>query len=210
MSRRGWWAFYGSSRAVFAPSRSRIPSRRPRPRPHPRAKTPSSCALGGVEGELESYGLVATAFCRFNDLQLQLGGSFGPHAYFAAQLSNGNPIFMRDANALAGDNGTDPPPNPDPNRNPGFPILYDAEVEELAGDGRMEWGGALGARFLSADQARGVDVIGYYYRTRLSAAAKRGARSTRATSTSWTAPAASRWRSTATSATGASSTSACA
>jgi hypothetical protein len=121
---------------------------------------------------LDSYGLVSTAFNRFNDLQLQVGGSLGTHVYFAVQLSNGNPMFMRDPNALAGDNGTDPPPNPDPNLNSGFPILYDAEVEELAGDGRMEWGGALGARFLSADQARGVDVMGYYYKTRLSEAAK--------------------------------------
>ena len=121
---------------------------------------------------LESYGLVSTAFNRFNDLQLQLGGSLGTHVYFAGQLSNGNPIFMRDPNALAGDNGTDMPPNPDPTLNSGFPILYDAEVEELAGDGRFEYGGALGLRFLSADQARGIDAMGYYYRTRLSAAAK--------------------------------------
>ena len=121
---------------------------------------------------LESYGLVSTAFNRFNDLQLQLGGSLGTHVYFAGQLSNGNPIFMRDPNALAGDNGTDMPPNPDPALHSGFPILYDAEVEELAGDGRFEYGGRSGLRFLSADQARGVDVMGYYYRTRLSAAAK--------------------------------------
>ncbi len=121
---------------------------------------------------LESYGLVSTAFNRFNDLQLQLGGSLGTRVYFAAQLSNGNPMFMRDPNALAGDNGTDMPPSPDPALNSGFPILYDAEVEELAGDERFEYGGALGLRLLSTDQSRGIDVMGFYYHTRLSEAAK--------------------------------------
>ena len=121
---------------------------------------------------LESYGLVSTAFNRFNDLQLQVGGSIGTRVYFAAQLSAGNPIFMRDPNALAGDNGTDMPPNPDPKLHSGFPILYHAEVEELEPDDRFEYGGALGLRLLSADQGRGIDVMGFYYKTRLSEAAK--------------------------------------
>ncbi len=121
---------------------------------------------------LESYGLVSTAFNRFNDLQLQVGGSIGTKVYFAAQLSAGNPIFMRDPNALAGDNGTDMPPNPDPKLHSGFPILYHAEVEELEPDDRFEYGGALGLRLLSADQGRGIDVMGFYYKTRLSEGAK--------------------------------------
>jgi hypothetical protein len=124
---------------------------------------------------LESYGLVSTAFNRFNDLQLQVGGSIGTHVYFAGQLSAGNPIFMRDPNALAGDNGTDMPPDPEPRLHSGFPILYHAEVEELEPDDRFEYGGALGLRLLSADQQRGVDVMAFYYRTRLSqGAALRG------------------------------------
>jgi len=121
---------------------------------------------------LESYGLVSTAFNRFGDLQLQVGGSIGTRVYFAAQLSAGNPIFMRDPNALAGDNGTDMPPNPDPKLHSGFPILYHAEVEELETDDRPEYGGALGLRLLSADQGRGIDVMGFYYKTRLSEGAK--------------------------------------
>jgi len=121
---------------------------------------------------LESYGLVSTAFNRFNDLQLQVGGSLGTQVYFAAQVSAGNPIFMRDPNALAGDNGTDEPPNPDPKLWSGFPILYHAEVEELESDGRFEWGGAIGMRLLSADQLSGIDLMGFYYWTRLSEAAK--------------------------------------
>jgi hypothetical protein len=121
---------------------------------------------------LESYGLASTAFNRFNDLQLQVGGSIGRKVYFAAQLSAGNPTFMRDPNALAGDNGTDMPPNPDPKLHSGFPILYHAEVEELELDDRFEWGGTLGLRLLSADQQRGIDLMGFYYRTRLSEGAR--------------------------------------
>ena len=117
---------------------------------------------------LESYGLISTAFNRFNDLQLQVGGSIGTHVYLAGQLSAGNPIFMRDPNALAGDNGTAMPPNPEPELHSGFPILYHAEVEEFVQDGHFEYGGALGARLLSADQRRGIDLMGFYYRKHLS------------------------------------------
>jgi hypothetical protein len=121
---------------------------------------------------LESYGLVSTAFNRFNDLQVQAGGSFGSHVYFVGQVSAGNPIFMRDPNALAGDNGTDEPPNPDPKLHSGFPILYHAEVEELSNGHAPEWGGALGLRFLSADLRRGIDALGFYYRGHLAAQAR--------------------------------------
>ena len=121
---------------------------------------------------LESYGLVATSFNRFNDVQLQLGGSLGEHLYFRAQLSSGNPTFFRDPNALAGDNGVVPPPNPDINLDSGFPILYHAEVEEIAFDDHMEAGGGIGLRFVSEDRQSGIDVLGFYYDTRLSEAAK--------------------------------------
>jgi len=121
---------------------------------------------------LETYGLVSTAFNRFPDLQLQVGGSVGTHVYFFGQVSNGNPLFMRDPNALAGDNGTAEPPNPDPALHSGFPIVYHAEVEDVAIDGHPEYGVGAGLRFTSADQQRGIDLLGFYYRTRLEAAAK--------------------------------------
>ncbi len=120
---------------------------------------------------LTSYGLVSTAFNRFNDIQLQFGGSVGTHVYFRAQVSNGNPLFMRDPNALAGDNGVVPPPNPDITFNSGFPILYHAEVEEVAFDDNMEGGFGAGVRFLSEDQETGIDILGFYYQTTLSDAA---------------------------------------
>ena len=56
---------------------------------------------------LESYGLAATAFNRFEDLQVLAGGTIGRNFYWRAQVANGNPLFIRDANALAGDNGTE-------------------------------------------------------------------------------------------------------
>jgi hypothetical protein len=123
---------------------------------------------------LESYGLVSTAFNRFPDLQVQVGGSIGSRFYFFGQVSNGSPIFMRDPNVLAGDNGTGspPPPNPDPALHSGFPIFYHAEVEDLELDDRFEYGGGGGIRLLSASRRHGVDVLGFYYRTTLSEKAR--------------------------------------
>ena len=121
---------------------------------------------------LDSYGLVSTAFNRMPDLQVQAGGSLGQHVYFFGQVSNGNPLFMRDPNALAGDNGTALPPTPDPHLHTGFPILYEAEVEDLAFDGRMEYGGGAGLRWAPTGGKVGIDLLGYYYRTRLSQRAR--------------------------------------
>jgi hypothetical protein len=121
---------------------------------------------------LESYGLVSTAFNRFPDIQIQVGGSVGSHVYFFGQVSNGNPIFFRDPNALAGDNGTDMPPSPDPRLHSGFPVFYHAEVEDLEIDDKPEWGGGAGVRSVSDDQRTGIDVLGFYYETRLSEGAR--------------------------------------
>ena len=121
---------------------------------------------------LESYGLVGTAFNRFPDLQLQAGAALGAHVYLIGQISNGNPIFMRDPNALAGDRGTDLPPRPDPKLHSGFPIFYHAEVEELERDDHFEYGGAAGLRFGREDRDRSIDVLAFAYRTTLSKAAK--------------------------------------
>jgi hypothetical protein len=120
------------------------------------------------ERNMESYGLVSTAFNRFEDLQLQVGGNFGEHIIWKAQISSGNPVFFRDTNALAGDNGTDDLrfPNPEPNLNSGFPILYDAEVEDVSSD-NLEGGGGLGFRFQSESLENGIDFLAFYYRRTL-------------------------------------------
>jgi len=115
---------------------------------------------------MESYGLVSTAFNRFEDLQLQAGGNFGSHFYWRAQVSNGNPVFFRDSNALAGDNGNDDLlfPNPELHLNSGFPILYDAEAEEFNFQDHVEIGAGAGLRFQSESLQNGVDLLGFYYR----------------------------------------------
>jgi hypothetical protein len=120
------------------------------------------------ERNMESYGIVSTAFNRLEDHQLQIGGNFGSHFYWKAQVSSGNPLFFRDVNALAGDNGTDDLrlPNPEPNLNSGFPILYDAEVEDVSTD-NLEGGGGIGFRFQSETAEDGIDLLGFYYKRNL-------------------------------------------
>jgi hypothetical protein len=117
---------------------------------------------------MESYGIVTTAFNRLEDNQLQVGGNLGNHFYWRAQVSSGNPLFFRDVNALAGDNGADDLrlPFPEPNLNSGFPILYDAEVDEFSTD-NLEGGGGLGFRFQSDDGENGIDFLGFYYKRKL-------------------------------------------
>lgn len=119
---------------------------------------------------LESYGLVATAFNRFEDVQLLFGGTIGRNVYWRAQVSNGNPLFFRDPNALAGDNGTEDrvPPRPSVNIKSGFPILYNAEVESLFFDtDNVQAGAALGYRWQTADERAGFDLIVYGYQREL-------------------------------------------
>jgi hypothetical protein len=115
------------------------------------------------ERNLESYGLVSTAFNRFEDHQLQFGGTF-KSIFWRAQVSSGNPLFFRDPNALAGDNGNDDLrfPNPELHLNSGFPILYDAEVEDVQSK-HPEIGGGIGVHFRSDNPENGVDVLGFYY-----------------------------------------------
>lgn len=116
---------------------------------------------------LESYGLAATSFNRFEDVQVLVGGTVGRNFYWRVQAANGNPLFFRDPNALAGDNGTDDrrPPNPDPRIKSGFPIFYNAETEDLFFDtSNMQLGEALGYRWQNANQNLGFDVIVFHYK----------------------------------------------
>lgn len=119
---------------------------------------------------LESYGVASTSFNRFEDTQLMVGGTFGRSLYWRAQLSNGNPLFFRDANALAGDNGIPDlrqpeHPNPNPDLKSGFPILYNAEVESLFFEtDNLQFGQGIGYRWQTADQSFGYDVILFHYK----------------------------------------------
>lgn len=115
---------------------------------------------------MESYGLAATAFNRFEDLQLLAGGTVGRNLYWRVQVANGNPLFFRDSNALAGDNGIREllQPNPNPRLKSGFPILYNAEVESYGfRTDRLQLGEALGYRWQNAAQTMGFDLIVFHY-----------------------------------------------
>src|SRR5258708_27512814 len=101
---------------------------------------------------LESYGLWGTAVGRFEELQVELGGSVGRNFYWRGQIANGNPLFFRDPNALAGDNGTPErtPNDVHPIFQSGFPILYDAKATDVNFSGRFQAGGGLRLRFPAA------------------------------------------------------------
>jgi hypothetical protein len=120
---------------------------------------------------LETYGMWLTAVGRFEMPQIQLGGTLGRLAYWRAQVGKGNPLYYRDTNVLAGDNGTRPEGTltPSPTYDTGFPIFYDAKVDDLDTQGQLEWGAGLGVRHVAADRGRGAsgDLLGWYFRRRL-------------------------------------------
>lgn len=115
---------------------------------------------------LESYGLAATAFNRFEDTQVLAGGTVGRNLYWRVQAANGNPLFFRDPNALAGDNGTARELRGEqPKYGTGFPILYNAEVEDLFfNTDHVQLGEGLGYRWQREDQTMGFDVIAFHYK----------------------------------------------
>lgn len=110
---------------------------------------------------LESYGIVSTAFSRIEDVGLELGLDLGRHVYLKGSLTQGNPVFLRDPNALAGDNGTPEfrQPDPNPDLKNGVVIPYDAATQDVDVDGNLQKGLGLGVRFASEDGANGVDVL---------------------------------------------------
>jgi hypothetical protein len=121
---------------------------------------------------LESYGMWATAIGRFEQPQLELGARLGKRAYLRAMVGAGNPLFFRDTNALAGDNGTPErqPGRVDPIYESGFPILYDAKATDLRSSGRFEWGAGAGGRWGAGEKF--VDVSGWYFTRRLAERAR--------------------------------------
>jgi hypothetical protein len=121
-----------------------------------------------ITRRLESYGLWGTAVGRFEETGAAAGGSFGPHVYWRASATGGTPLFFRDPNALAGDNGT-------PERtvssttpvvyNSGFPILYDTVAPDAGGTGKLQLGGGAGFRWNWGENRRdGVDVLAWIFR----------------------------------------------
>lgn len=118
---------------------------------------------------LENYGLVSTAFNRLEDLGAEAGLDLGGNFYLKASITQGNPLFIRDPNALAGDNGIDTlrGPNPEPELKSGIPILYDAEIEGLNFDGNPELGAGAGYRWSNESGLRAFDIMLFGYRGEL-------------------------------------------
>lgn len=120
---------------------------------------------------LESYGLAATAFNRFEDVGFMTGGSIGRNLYWRLQATSGNPLYFRDPNALAGDNGIREllQLHPNPRLKSGFPILYNARVESYAlNTQHLQFGQGLGYRWQNQGQTFGFDAIAFHYRRSLS------------------------------------------
>jgi hypothetical protein len=110
---------------------------------------------------LQSYGLVSTAFNRFEETGGELGVHLGRHFYFKVRAAVGNPVFLRDPNALAGDNGTPELRrlNPDPDLKSGVPILYNAHYANFDTDGKLETGAGIGWRLADEGGRNGLDVL---------------------------------------------------
>jgi hypothetical protein len=109
---------------------------------------------------LESYGLVSTAFNRFEDAGAELGADLGRHFFVKVSETSGNAVFLRDPNALAGDNGIPAQlrPNPDPNLNSGIVILYDSHLEDFSLN-HPQAGAAAGVRFADEEGRNGVELM---------------------------------------------------
>ena len=114
---------------------------------------------------LESWGLLSTAFNRFSDVGFEGGVELGRFVYAKASITTGNPLFIRDPNALAGDNGTDallrPPPNDVPKLGSGFVIPYDTEVQDIGNGSNPQTSVGLGFHFSDESGQNGVDVLAW-------------------------------------------------
>lgn len=119
---------------------------------------------------LESYGLAATAFNRFEDMQAVVGGTVGRNFTWRLIGANGNPLYFRDPNALAGDNGIRAllQPFPSPKLKTGFPILYNTETEDyFFSTSHFQFGQAIGYRWQNEAQTFGFDAVAFHYRRRM-------------------------------------------
>ncbi len=120
---------------------------------------------------LESWGLVSTAFNRFEDVGLEAGVDLGRFLYAKASYTAGNPVFMRDPNALAGDNGTptllQPPPDNVPALGPGIPILYDTETQDVGLGHHPQPSVGLGGRWADPTGDIGDDGLAFHRERKL-------------------------------------------
>ena len=123
------------------------------------------------ERRSESYGLVSTAFNRFEDSGIEAGFDLPSGLYGRFSFTTGNPLFLRDTNALAGDNGTQQSLEEfslSSELNSGFPIFYDAEVEDFDLSSDPELGLGLGYRWHSNNKNQKLDILAFHYERDLS------------------------------------------
>lgn len=117
---------------------------------------------------LESYGLVSTAFNRLEDSGFEFGIDLPQGFYGKLAYTTGSPVFFRDPNALAGDNGVEFAKNPEtPDFNSGMVILYDAEVEDLDLSENPETSLGLGYRWLNSEGTTRVNGLAHYNKREL-------------------------------------------
>jgi len=124
------------------------------------------------ERRTESYGVVSTTFNRFEDSGLETGFDLSSGFYGRLSYTTGNPVFIRDVNALAGDNGISDvtvASNVNPSDlSSGIVTLYDAEIEDFDLSSDPELGVGLGYRWNSSKQNHKLDVLAYHYQRDLS------------------------------------------
>ncbi|MCS7182070.1 MAG: hypothetical protein NZ869_03030 [Thermoanaerobaculum sp.] len=99
-------------------------------------------------------------------MQLQMGGNLSPHVFFRLHVANPNPLFLRDTNVLAGDNGTaEQWRAPDgPVYFSGFPILYDAKGNDVNFSGHWETALGLGVRWWHPQTGEGAEGLVWGFR----------------------------------------------
>ena len=117
---------------------------------------------------LQSYGLVGTAFDLFADAGLEAGADLGRHVFAKVVVSQGNPLFVRDTNALAGDTPELLEPYSEANLNGGLTILYDTHVERLD-FAHPQYAGYLGWRLGDPAGASGLQLMAWGRRRKLAA-----------------------------------------
>jgi hypothetical protein len=117
---------------------------------------------------LQSYGLVSTAFNRFEETGAEVGLHLGRHLYLKLRGASGNPVFLRDPNALAGDNGTPGRRTiPTTDLNSGIDILYNAHYANFNVDGKFETGAGIGWRVADEAGRNGLDLLGWWNERKL-------------------------------------------
>lgn len=119
---------------------------------------------------LQSYGLVGTAFNLFEDAGLEAGADLGRHVFVKAAITQGNPLFIRDTNVLAGDTSDllAAATKDSAKLNGGLTILYDTHVERLDFS-HPEVAGYLGWRLGEPGGPSGLELMAWGRRRRLAA-----------------------------------------